>query len=474
MLVRIVALPLFAVASVACGNDSGRPRRRGDGLVAEAVTAAALGCRRRAVGFPAVATAAMAGARVKAAWAEKMAARPGRRVEAEAEGRVGAGAEAEEGLGAAEVAERAVHATRARRSAAVPKAPGGARTGHGGACEGAFVSAESCNGIDDDCDGDIDEGLRDVHVRPRGVSAQRGRLHGRRARDVPRDGAGDADGRVQRGRRRLRRRGGRRLRDVRPRFAGGRRRSSIRERRSVPFGTVQAAIEFASSFRSVAKRVCVAAGPSCGATFTYPGPRRRGSHHARRRGRARRLRIDDVDALLELDDAARAANRTGRVFPAQRADVHGPRRVRPRARGSVSSGGLAAVRIEGARGVLLSNVTLRPGTWGGNAHYPIYVTDAQAEITRTQVSPQALSESSANVYAVRSELRAARELRRSDRRDHGPLPARGLYGRGPDNRVYQTLALSSRTHLAPASRRAPFAAPLEGVPFASSGTREEP
>ena len=34
----------------------------------------------------------------------------------------------------------------------------------------------------------------------------------------------------------------------------------------------EAAIDFAASFRSVAKRVCLASGAACGATFTYQGP----------------------------------------------------------------------------------------------------------------------------------------------------------------------------------------------------------
>jgi alpha-tubulin suppressor-like RCC1 family protein len=41
---------------------------------------------------------------------------------------------------------------------------------------------------------------------------------------------------------------------------------------ATPFGSVQAAIDFADTHRGIATAVCVAAGPDCSATATYPGP----------------------------------------------------------------------------------------------------------------------------------------------------------------------------------------------------------
>jgi hypothetical protein len=89
-----------------------------------------------------------------------------------------------------------------------------------GACQGGWISAESCNGIDDDCDGAIDEDCAAcIHVAPNGDDA-----------------------------------------------------AALANENMTPFATVQAAIDFANGRRDIATGVCVAAGTTCGATATFTGP----------------------------------------------------------------------------------------------------------------------------------------------------------------------------------------------------------
>jgi hypothetical protein len=79
---------------------------------------------------------------------------------------------------------------------------------------------DGCNGIDDDCDGAVDEDCaKCIHVS----------LDGNDALAASNDGA-------------------------------------------TPFRSVQEAIDFADTHRHVANRVCVAAGPTCGSSATFAGP----------------------------------------------------------------------------------------------------------------------------------------------------------------------------------------------------------
>src|SRR6185503_7833949 len=121
---------------------------------------------------------------------------------------------------------------------------------------------------------------------------------------------------------------------------------------------VQAAIDFASSHRSVATRVCVAQGPSCGGTFSYPGPS----------GADLTMR-DGIDVLANYESTAwtrctsgttHLAPQTGRgvVFPAavQSTTVLDGFTV-DRVTAETSIG----VTVDGGRSVVLSSLVIPAG-----------------------------------------------------------------------------------------------------------------
>jgi hypothetical protein len=250
-----------------------------------------------------------------------------------------------------------------------------------GACVGAFVSGESCNGVDDDCDGEVDEGLgtfrcgigacaTEVAACTNGTLATcvapqpTTTVDGCNEIDDDCDGAVDEDCAT--------------CVHVSP---TGDDAAANASDGATPFASVQAAIDFAASFRSAAKRVCVAAGAACGATFAYSGPT----------GADLTMR-DGVDVLGAYESSTwtrcpasvtRLVPQTARgvVFPASvvgRTVLDGvtvapPAGITP----------FASVTLEGASGVLLSNVRLeRVISLSGHG---IDAADAEFEVFRSYV-----------------------------------------------------------------------------------------
>jgi hypothetical protein len=177
------------------------------------------------------------------------------------------------------------------------------------------ATTDGCNELDDDCDGGVDEDCATcVHVSPTGDDAL----------------ANASDG-------------------------------------ATPFASVQAAIDFAASFRSVAKRVCVAAGAACGATFTYTGPA--GADLTMRSGidvlggyeSTTWTQCSDSTTELALPQATR-----GVYFPPDVADAT-----------NLDALTVPSVTIEGAEGVSLSNLTVRAG---------VTVTGSEMQIARSTVT----------------------------------------------------------------------------------------
>ena len=260
-----------------------------------------------------------------------------------------------------------------------------------GACQGAFISAESCNGIDDDCDGAVDEDLPTFRCGLGACALEvTGCVDGALAKCLSPTPATQTDG----------------CNEIDDDCDGavdencatcvhvsptGDDAAAAANDGATPFASVQAAIEFAASFRSVAKRVCVAAGPVCGATFTYPGPS--GADLTMRNG-------IDVLGNYESTTWTRCPTAvTTTIAPQTERGVYFPPSVVTR---TVLDGFSivlqapqgASVRVEGARGVLVSNVRIVPGRT-----YGVDVSDAEAQISRSVVNA-----STAAVHVVRSEV----------------------------------------------------------------------
>jgi Putative metal-binding motif len=248
-----------------------------------------------------------------------------------------------------------------------------------GACAGAFLSAESCNGVDDDCDGDVDEELgsfrcgigacaREVPACTSGTLATcvppqpTSTTDGCNELDDDCDGAVDEDCAT--------------CVHVSP---VGDDAAAAASDGAVPFASIQAAIDFASSFRSVAKRVCVASGPACGATFAYQGAT--DADLTMRNG---------IDVLGGYESTAwtRCSSSITRLLPQTARGVYFPPSIATRTildgfTIDAPSQTTAGVTLEGARGVLLSN--LRVGDSGTTLQRGIDLTNAEAEVFRSSV-----------------------------------------------------------------------------------------
>ena len=171
------------------------------------------------------------------------------------------------------------------------------------------TSVDGCNGIDDDCDGTIDEDCPTcIHVSLDGD-----------------DAAAQANA------------------------------------AATPFATIQAALDFADAHRTLARRVCVAAGPACGATATYTGP---SEHDLTMYEGISLLANYESSCWTHCDDSTtHLAPRTslGVVFPsdiAVQTELDGFTIDRPYDAALVSG-----VTLSGARGVWLSHLTIVGGTY---------------------------------------------------------------------------------------------------------------
>ena len=171
------------------------------------------------------------------------------------------------------------------------------------------TTVDGCNGIDDDCDGTIDEDCPTcIHVAPDGDDA-----------------------------------------------------AALGNDAVTPFATVQAALDFADAHRSVAHRVCVAAGSACGATTTYAGP---SDHDLTMYEGISLLANYESSCWTHCDDSTThlaPGTSRGVVFPADIAvqtELDGFTIDRPYDATLVSG-----VTVDGAHGAWLSHLTIVGGTY---------------------------------------------------------------------------------------------------------------
>jgi hypothetical protein len=215
------------------------------------------------------------------------------------------------------------------------------------------TTLDDCNGIDDDCDGAVDEDCAAcIHV------------------------ALDGD-------------------DV----------LAASNAAATPFQTLQAALDFAAAHREIAPRVCVAAGPTCGASATYSSP-----------AGADLTMHDGIELLANYESThfTRCADSTTEIVPTTARGVVFPSDI---VVGSNLDGftlhaaydptHAVAVTVDGASGVMLSNLTLvdvgRPssgGPWTNGSVYGVDVVNgATATVTRSRIIGTASIGDSAAVHA---------------------------------------------------------------------------
>ena len=172
------------------------------------------------------------------------------------------------------------------------------------------TTVDDCNGIDDDCDGSIDEDCaRCIRVAPDGDDTQ-----------------------------------------------------AVADGGATPFANVQAALDFTAAHRELANRVCVASGPQCGDTATYPGPV--GAPLTMHEGVSLVGRYESTCWTPCDDSVTRLAPTTGAgvLFPpgiAVRTALDGFAIDR-----LYDGTNVAGVTVDGARGVVLSNLLIaEPMEW---------------------------------------------------------------------------------------------------------------
>jgi hypothetical protein len=196
---------------------------------------------------------------------------------------------------------------------------------------------DGCNGTDDDCDGAVDEDCLDcLHVMPDGDDTLAATNSG-----------------------------------------------------ATPFASIQAAVDFADSHRTGSNRVCVAAGASCGATATYAPV---GSGDFTMRSGI------SVYANYESTCWTRCADSTTRLaVPADHSVVFPPEvQIQTILDGfaidrAFSPNDRIAVVMDGARGAVLSNVTVGPVPWGADvlptsaASGVVLTNGARAAIVRSRI-----------------------------------------------------------------------------------------
>jgi hypothetical protein len=219
-----------------------------------------------------------------------------------------------------------------------------------------LTTIDGCNGIDDDCDGTVDEDCPScLHVAPDGD---------------------DTLARANQG--------------------------------ATSFASVQAAIDFADAHREFAHRVCVAAGPACGATATFAGPA--GADLTMRDG-VSVLGSYESSCWTHCDDSVTTLapqTAAGVLFPANIAietaldgftitSVYDPTLD-------------AAVTVDGAHGVVLSNLTIPVGARSPLGGYSSGTSDgislkngASASVLRSYVEAGAGLTASA-IRAVGAEV----------------------------------------------------------------------
>jgi hypothetical protein len=266
-----------------------------------------------------------------------------------------------------------------------PCCQGGHQTCSGGvwgACQGARISAETCNGVDDDCNGQIDDvGTVSCGVGACATTVSACGANGSNscvplAPSTSFDGCdgidNDCDGAVDEDCSSCVR--------VAP---NGDDTAAAGDNNATPFANVQAAIDFAATHPSGASRVCVAGGATCQASATYNGPT--GSDLTMRDG-------IDVFANYESTGWTRctAPNTTlapqtplGVSFPASITSpttLDGFSIVR-----SIAGTSTAAVTVDGATHVVLSNLVVPKNATIANAYGIVLQNGAEALVYRSRI-----------------------------------------------------------------------------------------
>ena len=269
-----------------------------------------------------------------------------------------------------------------------------------GSCEGAFVSNESCNGIDDDCDGSVDElgtvtcGMgaceRTVSACEGGVLATCLPGSPAAASDDCNGADDDCDGAIDEDCATC----------VRVSTTGDD-AAATASCGAIPFATVQAAIDFADVHRSEVTRVCVAAGAACGGTATFAGPA--GADLTMRNGISVLANYEWTSWTRCSSSTTRLAPQTGRgvVFPpavAERTVLDGFAIDRFLAETS------AGVTVDGARGVLLSNLSVVGGPPVTTSYGVNVVNGGDALLFRNRIETATAFEQGIALRAVGSRV----------------------------------------------------------------------
>jgi hypothetical protein len=267
-------------------------------------------------------------------------------------------------------------------------------------CDEGFLSNESCNGVDDDCDGEVDElgtFTCGVGVCARTVPACSGGTvsvcrplapaatsDGCNGVDDDCDGAVDED-----------------CTGCVPVAPTGNDAMALASSGATPFATVQAAIDFADAHRSLVPRVCVAAGATCGATATFTGPV----------GADLTMR-DGISVLGNYESTAwtRCSTSTTRLAPQTGRGVFFPETI---SRLTVLDGfaidrfqatTTAGVTLTGAQNVMLSNLTIVGSPEATNAYGVDLATGARATIFRSRIDSGGFVSEGIAVRSVGSQV----------------------------------------------------------------------
>jgi len=262
------------------------------------------------------------------------------------------------------------------------------------------IGGEACNGEDEDCDGEIDEDLGDFSC---GIGACRrtvkacvagtvsacipgapeAQTDGCNGEDDDCDGAVDEDCTT--------------CIKVAPNGDDG---AATASNGASPFLTVQAAIDFADSHRSIATRVCVAAGTACGASATYAGP---SGDLTMRDG-------IDVYGNYESSGWTRCANSTTTLAPTTALGVLFPSGISTR---TILDGftvlrlvtsTTTGITVDGATNVLLSNLVVDDGPVVVSSYGVNLVGGADATIFRSRIGGGRGSSEAIGVRSVGSRV----------------------------------------------------------------------
>ncbi len=209
------------------------------------------------------------------------------------------------------------------------------------------IFPDVCNGVDDDCDGALDEDCPDcVHVAPDGNDAAA----------LASDGA-------------------------------------------TPFLNVQPAIDFAAE--SLAPRVCVAAGATCGGSATFPGPV--ASALTMRDGVSLLAGYESTSWTHCDDSTTTLAPATGRgvYFPAS---IVSPTTLDGFTITSATATTTAAVTVEGGRSITLSNLSLQSFSPATNSYGVNITNGADVTIVRSRIEVGTGTAESIGVRAAGSRV----------------------------------------------------------------------